>query len=98
MGTSNAAAILARVADDAGVFCEACSRRVIPDRPSLLWWVVLVFSWIFLFAVGPFLMIFPLSLLGIPFFLMMALPIVSFTSDKVHRPPSCPSCGRCLLA
>jgi len=86
----------ARVKADARVRCEACGERVIPERPSRAWWVVVVASWVFLFAVGPFMMIFPLSLVGIPFFLMMALPVISFTSDKVHRPPSCPSCRRYL--
>jgi hypothetical protein len=95
MATSNMAT-LARVADDAGVDCEACGKRVIPDRPSRLWWAAVIASWVFLFAVGPLMMIFPLSLVGIPFFLMMAMPIVSFTSDKVHTPPSCPSCRRYL--
>ena len=91
---TTASVIAARVAEDGRVRCEACGERVIPDRPSRLWWLVVVGSWIFLFAVGPLMMIFPLSVVGIPFFMMMALPVVSYTSDKVHRPAECPSCRR----
>jgi hypothetical protein len=86
--------IAARVVEDGRVRCEACGERVTPDRPSRLWWLAVIATWVFLFAVGPFLMIFPLSLGGIPFFLMMAMPLVAFTSDKVHRPAMCPSCRR----
>jgi hypothetical protein len=91
---TTAEVLAARVAEDGRVQCQACGERVFPDKPSRVWWLVTFASWVFLFAVGPFMMIFPLSVAGIPFFLMMALPVVSFTSDKLYRPATCPACGR----
>jgi hypothetical protein len=88
--------IAARVAEDGRVRCEACGERVFAERPSRLWWIAVIATWVFLFAAGPLMFIFPLSLAGIPFFMMMALPLISFTSDKVHHPPTCPSCRRYL--
>jgi hypothetical protein len=85
------------VADDAvRVRCTACGAHVIPEKPSRAWWLAVLATWLVVFAMAPIVVIFPLCFVGIPLMLGIALPLVAFTSDKVHRPATCPACRRYL--
>jgi hypothetical protein len=69
---------------------------VVPVKPTRLWWLAVLATWIFVLGIAPIAVIFPLCFVGIPLMLGIGMPLVAFTSEKVHRPAECPTCG-CYL-
>jgi hypothetical protein len=78
------------------VHCEACGNDVVPEKPSRLWWLAVLGTWLYVFAMAPIAVIFPLCFVGIPLMLGIGMPLIAYTSDKVHRPAECPACRRYL--
>jgi hypothetical protein len=94
--TTRASSEKAAVRERTVVRCEACGGDVVPKRESPWWWLAVVGTYALVLGMAPIAVIFPLCFVGIPVMLGIGMPLIAYTSDKVHRPAECPSCGRYL--
>ena len=97
MTTCNLTLARTKVAERGLVHCEGCGGDVVPVRPSRLWYLAAIANWAVLLVVAPIASIFPLCFVGIPVLFGIALPIVSFTSEKVNAEPRCPACDKFMI-
>lgn len=73
--------------------CPACHRAVRPQRPSRLWWIPYVATWLAIVAaVIPVAIFPPMVFVLVPLFTLLAPSPLAWLWARIDADPRCPAC------